>query len=119
MESILNSIKKFVGVGPDDTSFDEEIILDINSVFFVLQQLGIGLNTTTPFTIEDDSAEWSDFVEDRLYEACKTYMGFKVKMAFDPPASSFLADTINKQIAEYETRLTYAVDEHHNYYKDE
>ena len=42
MVSILDSIKKLLGIDPSDPSFDDEVIMDINSVFTILTQLGIG-----------------------------------------------------------------------------
>lgn len=41
-ESILVSIKKLLGIADEYTQFDTDIIIHINSVFSVLQQLGIG-----------------------------------------------------------------------------
>ena len=43
MESILQSIKKLIGITEDYTHFDADIIIYINSVFMILNQLGIGL----------------------------------------------------------------------------
>jgi hypothetical protein len=40
--SILTSIKKLIGPTEDDTSFDVDIIMHINSAFFRLNQLGVG-----------------------------------------------------------------------------
>ncbi len=117
MESILTSIKKILGLSEDYTAFDDEIIIAINTALFTLWQLGVGYSTSSPFKIEDDSATWADFVEDGTVEACKTYVGLRTRMLFDPPSNSFLADAINGQIKEYEVRLTYAVDEYSNYYK--
>ena len=42
MESILTSIKKLLGIPEDDESFDTDIIIHINSVFMILNQLGVG-----------------------------------------------------------------------------
>ena len=36
MVSILDSIKKLLGIDPSDPSFDDEVIMDINSVFTIL-----------------------------------------------------------------------------------
>ena len=36
----------------------------------------------------------------------QTYVGMKVKLMFDPPVSSFALDALNKQIADYEWRIT-------------
>lgn len=40
--SILNSIKKLLGIANDYKEFDTDIIIQINSVFMILHQLGIG-----------------------------------------------------------------------------
>ena len=42
MDSILDSIKKLLGIQPEYTSFDDDIIMHINSVFVILNQLNIG-----------------------------------------------------------------------------
>lgn len=117
MESILTSIKKIIGISEDYTEFDNDIIFAINTAFFTLWQLGVGNDLSEPFKIEDDSAEWSDFIDDGKIEMCKSYVALRVRMLFDPPTSSVLVDAINGQIKEYEVRMTYAVDEHSNYYK--
>ena len=41
-ESILDSIKPLVGIQPTDTAFDKTLITHINSVFMILNQLGVG-----------------------------------------------------------------------------
>lgn len=109
MESILNSIKKQLGITEEYDHFDPDIIMHINSVFMVLWQLGVG--PSNGFHIEDDLATWADFLEDptRL-QMVKTYMGHKVRMLFDPPSNSTVANAINQAIAEFEWRLNIAVD---------
>lgn len=108
-ESILISIKKLLGIPSDYTQFDTDIIMHINTVFFTLMQLGIG--PANGFTIEDDSAEWSEFLTDaRQLEAVKSYMYMKVRLLFDPPTSSAAIESMNRLISEYEWRLNVAVD---------
>lgn len=112
MESILTSIKKLLGISEDDTAFDTDIIMHINSVFMILWQLGVG--PSKGFIIEDETAEWSDFIEDGLnLELVKSYVYLKVKLLFDPPTSSFVMESMNRQIAEFEWRLNVEV-EHGN-----
>lgn len=107
-ESILNTIKKLLGILPDDHAFDEDIIVHINSVLMFLQQLGVGPDTV--FSIDDDSAVWSDLLTDpNMYSATKTYIYLRVRLAFDPPSTSFVLDAIKTQIQEYEWRLTVQV----------
>ena len=107
--SILTSIKKLLGVAEDYTEFDEDIITHINSVFLNLTQLGVG--PEEGFMIEDDTAEWEDFIDYSIQlQAVKTYMYLKVKLLFDPPLSSSVTESINRMIAELEWRLNAAVD---------
>ena len=103
MDSILNSVKKKLGIQEDYTHFDEDIIMDINSVFMILNQLGVGPDE--PFTIEDEDAYWEDFIDNTRIEAVKSYMYMKVRLMFDPPTSGFLVDSLKKQIAELEWRM--------------
>lgn len=103
MDSILNSVKKKLGIQEDYTHFDEDIIIDINSVFMILNQLGVGPDE--PFTIEDEDTYWEDFIDNTRIEAVKSYMYMKVRLMFDPPTSGFLVDSLNKQIAELEWRM--------------
>lgn len=103
-ESILISIKKLLGITNEYTHFDTDIIIHINSVFVVLQQLGVGPDKG--FYIEDDSATWADFIEDPIeYNAVKTYIYARVKLIFDPPASSSHAQALKDIISEFEWRM--------------
>ena len=108
-ESILTSIKKLLGVPEDYEHFDQDIIMHINSVFMILNQLGVG--PTEGFTITDKTAVWSDFISDnKKFESVKTYMYMKVRLLFDPPLSSAVMECINKVISEMEWRLNVAAE---------
>lgn len=105
MESILTSTKKLLGLPAEYTHFDDDIIMHINSVFMILNQLGIG--PEKGFRIEDDLSVWSDFIgeDSQKLEAVKSYMNLKVKMLFDPPISSTVMEANNRIINELEWRL--------------
>lgn len=108
-ESILTSIKKLLGIPEDYEHFDQDIIIHINSVFMILNQLGVG--PTEEFTITDKTAVWSDFISDnKKFESVKTYVYMKVRLLFDPPLSSAVMDCINKVISEMEWRLNVAAE---------
>ena len=108
-ESILTSIKKLLGIPEDYEHFDQDIIIHINSVFMILNQLGVG--PTEEFTITDKTAVWSDFISDnKKFESVKTYVYMKVRLLFDPPLSSAVMDCINKVISELEWRLNVAAE---------
>lgn len=104
MASILNSIKKMLGVSDEDTNFDQDIIININSVLMFINQLGIG--PETGFTISDATATWEELIGERLdLEAVKTYVYLKVRLLFDPPQSAFVLESIERQISQIEWRL--------------
>lgn len=103
-ESILTSIKKLLGSPEEYEPFDNDIIMNINALFLTLNQIGVG--PEEGFFILDKSSVWSDFVSDKvLANAVRIYMYLKVKLVFDPPASSSAIDSINRQIDEYEWRI--------------
>lgn len=107
MDSILTSIKKLLGITEEYTHFDQDIIIHINSAFMILNQLGVGPDRV--FYIKDDSEIWNDFVGINTdIEAVKTYVYLKVRLMFDPPSSSIVAESINKSISELEWRLNVA-----------
>lgn len=105
MESILNSVKSHIGINEEETHFDSDIIIHINSVFSILRQMGVG--PTETFNIVDEKTVWNDFLDDDPdFSEVKTYMYLKVKMMFDPPANSNMMTAIKEQISELEWRLT-------------
>lgn len=107
MESILTSIKKLLGITEDYDNFDTDIIIHINSVFAILNQLGVGPDKC--FYIRDKSSLWIDFLDDETQiESVKSYMYLKVRLMFDPPQSSAAIESINKMISELEWRLNIA-----------
>ena len=109
MESILTSIKKILGIYAEDTSFDVDIIMHINTVFMILRQMGIG--PSEGFSIRDSYNTWDEFLSDNvLLESVKTYIALKVRLIFDPPASSAVMEAINRTISELEWRLNVQVD---------
>lgn len=109
MESILTSIKKLLGITEDYDAFDQDIVMHINTVFMVLTQMGVG--PSEGFTIEDDTATWSEFISDPTkWEMLKSYIYLRVKLLFDPPLSSAVMESMNKQISEFEWRLYVAAE---------
>lgn len=113
MESILDSIKKMLGVPEGYEAFDDQIIIHINSAFAVLNQLGVG-NDDNKFMITGSDETWDDYIsqdDDLNIEEVRSYVYLKVKMIFDPPTSSVAADAFKNQIAEFEWRLNVESDD--------
>lgn len=110
MSSVLTDIKKMFGISESDTNFDRDLIININSAFTVLNQLGVG--PTEGFRIEGSGDEWEEFLpEGDKLEAVKTYVFLKVKLMFDTSTlTSPLIEVINHQISEFEWRLNVQVE---------
>lgn len=106
--SILNSVKKDLGIVPEYTHFDPDIIMDINTAFSILTQLGVG--PKAGFSITDDKAVWTDFITDGRLEIVKTYVAKKTKQMFDPPSTGPLSEALNKVLNEMEWRINVMVD---------
>ena len=101
---ILSTIKKMLGVESDVTVFDTDIIMHINSVFMILNQLGVG--PAECFSITGATEEWDDFLGSNVsLELVKSYIYLKVKILFDPATNSTIQEATNRQIAEFEWRL--------------
>ena len=62
MESILTSIKKMLGITEEYENFDVDLIMHINSVFMILNQIGVGPSRC--FSIKDENEVWTDFIPD-------------------------------------------------------
>lgn len=108
MESILLSIKKLLGIDPEITQFDQDLIMDINTAFMVLTQIGVG--PEEGFSISDTSATWSDFTSMQQIEGVKSYVHHKVRLMFDPPTNSTVMESEKQIIAELEWRLNITCD---------
>lgn len=108
-DSILDLVKKDLGIGPDYTYFDPEIIMHINTALSILTQLGVG--PEAGFSISDNSAVWTDFVPaDSRLSLIKSYVSKKVKQLFDPPTTGPLSEAHNKVLTELEWRINVTVD---------
>lgn len=107
MDSILTSVKKLIGIDKEDTAFDPDVIMHINSSFLVLSQLGVGPDEG--FYINDDTAVWTDFISNNmlLLNYVKTFVYLKAKLVFDPPSSSIAVQSMQEMVEEHEWRIVH------------
>ena len=104
-DRILESVKKVLGIAPEYLTFDQDIVMHINSAFSVLHQLGVGPDE--PFMIEDETATWTEFLgTERGVNSVKSYVYLRVRLLFDPPATSFALGAMEKQIEELGWRIS-------------
>ena len=109
-DSIFSSVKKVVGLLGDDGSFDEDILLHINSVISTLRQLGLSI--PADFYVRDDVQTWRDLLgEFRDLDLVKSYMAMKVRLMFDPPSSSFGLASMKEMVTELEWRINVLTDQ--------
>lgn len=99
-DSILDTIKKLLGLENVD-SFDDNLIIFINSALNVLTENGIG--PVTGYRIASKTNTWSEFITNdnsQLFELCKEFVYLRVRMAFDPPSIGSLNTALKDQITE-------------------
>lgn len=109
-DSIFESVKKVVGLLGDDDSFDEDLLLHINSVVSTLRQLGLSI--PADFYVRDDDQTWQNLLgEFRDLDLVKSYMAMKVRLMFDPPTSSFGLKSMEEMVKEYEWRINVLTDQ--------
>lgn len=102
--SILQDVKKWIGITREYEVFDSDILMSINSTFFTLHQLGVG--PSDGFAIDNGTENWSDFSENKMIiSAVKQYVMLKVRNTFDPPTSSYVLNANQTKIDELEWRL--------------
>jgi hypothetical protein len=103
-DSILDSIKKAIGIASDYDVYDPDLMMHINSVFSTLHQLGIG--PVEGFMITGADEQWNAFLgSDPLLNNVKSYVFIRVRLLFDPPATSFAQESLKEQAREFEWRI--------------
>lgn len=104
-DSILLTVKKMLGIAEEYVAFDIDLIVNINSVFLTLNQLGVG--PESPYHITGSKETWQSFLDDQRENLAgvETYVYLKTRLLFDPPTNSFLVDAMQKQCDELEWRL--------------
>lgn len=103
MDSILQSIKKLLGIQPEYDVFDQDILIHINTAFAILNQLNIG--PPDGFYVADKDATWATYITSCNLTMIRTFVYLKVKLIFDPPSSTAVIESINRTLGEIEFRL--------------
>lgn len=108
--SILNSVKKLLGIEPEDKSFDLDVMMNINAAIFTLNQLGV---VTRGFSVTSEEDTYEDLLGDLpedIVNQVKIYFVCKTRLVFDPPVSSIVMEATKEVIKEMEWRLNVGVD---------
>lgn len=105
-DSILSSVKKLIGISEDDTSFDLDIMLNINAAASTLFQLGV---IEKPYVVTSKENTYADLIPggtDDVVSQIKMYFVYKTRLGFDSSnLTASVIDVLEKQIKEAEYRL--------------
>lgn len=102
--SVLLSIKQVLGINPEDTSFDVNVKMAINTAITFLYD--VGLAEAEEMVVVDENMTWDELLGGRTdIEYVKTYVYQKTRMIFDPPTSSAALDAMDRSIKELEWRI--------------
>lgn len=117
--SILNSVKKLLGIPIDLHEFDADIVMNINAALSTLRQIGVG--PEEGFSISGEKETYEDFLGEGNKEMnqIKMYLFYKTKLSFDPPTSGTITECIKEFIKETEWRLNVQVDPPGTFVRDE
>lgn len=104
LESILHTIKKMMGIPPQDEAFDAELLVFINSAISTLHQIGVG--PAESVVVVDKETEWTALVADEIIlSMAQSYIYLSVRLVFDPPGTSFIIEALKEQMKELAWRL--------------
>ena len=89
-DSILETIVSGLGLEVDESAFNPEIIMYVNSALLTVYQNGAG----TPLVVKSNVETWDNFKDplqvegNKMFEQIKLYVMLKTKIIFDPPPPS-------------------------------
>lgn len=107
MESnILKSVKKNLGLPEAYVVYDEDVLMAVNTALSTLTQLGVG--PEIGFEVQDLST-WDELLGgDFRLNLVRNFIILKVRLLFDPPATSFGISAMEKNLEEMAWRIEVA-----------
>ena len=106
-DSILNTIKKMLGLDPEYDAFDQELVVFINTALSNLHQIGVG--PANGFMINGSEESWSELLPAEVtpsIQNVKSYIYITVKMLFDPPGATNHSNALNESLKELTWRIS-------------
>lgn len=103
-DSILVDVRQACDIDASESAFDGQLIPLINSQIMMAHQLGVGYDG---FMIRGTDETWGDLLGEHgeILAAVRTWMGYSVKMLFDPPENGTVNKAMQDQIAKMEWML--------------
>lgn len=100
--SILSDVKSVVSVVGDDTVFNIELLLLINSTVSILIQLGV---EEFEGIVVDETTTWPTFVDKVKESLVRSYLPLHVRLYFDPQPSATITEAHKHLLSQYEGRI--------------
>lgn len=110
-DSILNSVKKMLGIPVEMTEFDTDIFLHINSAIGTLTQLGVG--PENGYVVMSSDQTYGDFLgeDSERFPQVQTFLYLKLKLGWDNTSiTSTLLSVMQDLLKECEFRLSVTAD---------
>ncbi len=103
-ESILATVRALCNVEENDEGFDDQLIPLINGQIMMAHEFGIGY---AGFVVSDESATWTDLLGEHsdLLNAMRIWLGYSVRLLFDPPDNGTVLKSYQDQILKMEWML--------------
>ncbi len=112
--SVFADVKKVVGVPEEDDSFDKDLEIYINAALANLAQVGgilyMGTHIAPHDQVDWQSLTWPLADKSNLVQQIQAYTCLYVRLLFDPPATSFVINAMEKQLDEMIWRIREAVE---------
>lgn len=90
-KSILVDVRTGVGLSPETSDFDTELLMHINAHIGSLNQNGVGKS----IVVTDDTSTWGDLQDpaqsernDEYFKVVPLFITLSTKLLFDPPPPS-------------------------------
>lgn len=89
-KSVLKDIREAVGLSSDNSDFDTDLLMHINSSIGKLNQNGVGKYVL----IKDETQTWEDLIDSsqignhEYFQMVPLYISLSTKLLFDPPPPS-------------------------------
>ena len=105
VNSTFNDVlKQYCGLSPTDTSFDAIFSTSLNSSLLKLEQLSNRFsNMHSKITLNSNISELNEIPHvDSIIE----YISLNARLAFDPPANSYILQAYKDEISQLEFRFS-------------
>lgn len=109
--SILDSVKKMLGIPQDSKEFDLDLMMHINSAVSTLSQIGVGFSHV--FFVTSNNETFLDYLGEeqvKLIPHVSLYLFYRVKLGFDTPLGNIMTEVLKEVIKELEFRISVEVD---------